>query len=46
MDLEPGKSIKGAHWGGRTEAEKVIKRPSTARPQPAWPLHAGAGRLL
>jgi inorganic pyrophosphatase len=24
-DLEPGKSVEGAHWGGRTEAEKVIQ---------------------
>jgi inorganic pyrophosphatase len=23
-DLEPGKSVEGAHWGGRLEAEKVI----------------------
>ena len=23
-DLEPGKSVEGAHWGGRVEAEKVI----------------------
>jgi inorganic pyrophosphatase len=23
-DLEPGKSVEGAHWGGRIEAEKVI----------------------
>jgi inorganic pyrophosphatase len=23
-DLEPGKSVEGAHWGGREEAEKVI----------------------
>jgi len=24
-DLEPGKSVEGAHWGGRVEAEKVIQ---------------------
>jgi inorganic pyrophosphatase len=24
-DLEPGKSVEGAHWGGRIEAEKVIQ---------------------
>lgn len=24
-DLEPGKSVEGAHWGGRVEAERVIK---------------------
>jgi inorganic pyrophosphatase len=24
-DLEPGKSVEGAHWGGRVEAEKVIR---------------------
>jgi len=23
-DLEPGKSVEGAHWGGRIEAEQVI----------------------
>jgi len=23
-DLEPGKSVEGAHWGDRAEAEKVI----------------------
>ncbi len=23
-DLEPGKSVEGAHWGGRIEAERVI----------------------
>jgi inorganic pyrophosphatase len=23
-DLEPGKSVEGAHWGDRVEAEKVI----------------------
>jgi inorganic pyrophosphatase len=24
-DLEPGKSVEGAHWGGRVEADKVIQ---------------------
>jgi len=24
-DLEPGKSVEGAHWGGREEAETVIQ---------------------
>jgi inorganic pyrophosphatase len=24
-DLEPGKSVEGAHWGDRAEAEKVIQ---------------------
>ena len=23
-DLEPGKSVEGAHWGGRAEAEEEI----------------------
>ena len=23
-DLEPGKSVEGAHWVGRTEAEKIV----------------------
>ena len=23
-DLEPGKSVEGAHWGGRAEAEKIV----------------------
>ena len=23
-DLEPGKSVEGAHWGGRVEAEEEI----------------------
>ncbi|HET7477237.1 MAG TPA: inorganic diphosphatase [Dermatophilaceae bacterium] len=23
-DLEPGKSVEGAHWGGREEAERII----------------------
>ncbi|WP_270887227.1 inorganic diphosphatase [Pedococcus sp. 5OH_020] len=23
-DLEPGKSVEGAHWGGRVEAEQVV----------------------
>jgi len=24
-DLEPGKSVEGAHWGGRADAERVIQ---------------------
>jgi inorganic pyrophosphatase len=24
-DLEPGKSVEGAHWAGREEAEKVVR---------------------
>ena len=24
-DLEPGKSVEGAHWGGREEAERIIQ---------------------
>jgi inorganic pyrophosphatase len=24
-DLEPGKSVEGAHWAGRTEAEQCVK---------------------
>ena len=25
-DLEPGKSVEGAHWVGREEAEEEIRR--------------------
>jgi hypothetical protein len=47
-DLEPGKSIKGAHWGGRTEAEKVnqeaIDRATAASVTPArWSRPAPDG---
>jgi inorganic pyrophosphatase len=24
-DLEPGKSVEGAHWAGREEAERVVR---------------------
>jgi inorganic pyrophosphatase len=24
-DLEPGKSVEGAHWDGRVEAERIIQ---------------------
>ena len=29
-DLEPGKSVEGAHWAGREEAEEEIATPSSA----------------
>ncbi|HET7306094.1 MAG TPA: inorganic diphosphatase [Segeticoccus sp.] len=25
-DLEPGKSVEGAHWGGRADAEQIIQQ--------------------
>ena len=28
-DLEPGKSVEGAHWVGRAEAEAEIERPAS-----------------
>ncbi len=34
-DLEPGKSVEGAHWGGRAEAEQVIEE--------AWARAKAAG---
>ncbi|MET1072613.1 MAG: inorganic diphosphatase [Umezawaea sp.] len=37
-DLEPGKSVEGAHWAGRAEAEKEITA-SFARLQDAPPAH-------
>jgi len=47
-DLEPGKSNRSRAPTGvaAPRPRRSSKRPSTAPPQPAWPLPAGAGRLL
>ena len=38
-DLEPGKSVEGAHWVGRDEAEEEIRRSYARLQEHGLPQH-------